>query len=187
MLFYVQSELCCFILLQGSIKLTCDSDDSARRCIWFNEYTIYILGMSLSFATMPVKSPGQARLISATAAARKNLHCGKTPDKALCVEDYDDGAGNAGAGSGEDKDEQEHDDGNSVFSLLVGCSGENCSERCVKLLSCWFINVSSIPISARKFWSQHSRAFAKKWLGQRNQKEKMLQLRSVYFGIMVFF
>ena len=73
---------------------------------------------------MPVKSPGQARLISATAAARKNLHCGKTPDKALCVEDYDDGAGNAGAGSGEDKDEQEHDDGNSVFSLLVGCSGE---------------------------------------------------------------
>ena len=148
---------------------------------------LYILGMSLSFATMPVKSPGQARLISATAAARKNLHCGKTPDKALCVEDYDDGAGNAGAGSGEDKDEQEHDDGNSVFSLLVGCSGENCSERCVKLLSCWFINVSSIPISARKFWSQHSRAFAKKWLGQRNQKEKMLQLRSVYFGIMVFF
>ena len=127
--------------------------------------------MSLSSATMPVKFPGQARLISATAAARKNLHCGKTPDKALCVEDYDDGAGNAGAGSGEDKDEQEHDDRNSVFSLLVGCSGENCSERCVKLLSCWFINVSSIPISVRKFWSQHSRAFAKKWLGQGNQKE----------------
>ena len=45
---------------------------------------------------MPVNSPGQARLISATAAARKNLHSGKIPDKALCVEDYDDGAGNAG-------------------------------------------------------------------------------------------
>ena len=96
---------------------------------------------------MPVNSPGQARLISATAAARKNLHSGKIPDKALCVEDYDDGAGNAG--DGEDKDEQEHDERNSVF--LLGCSGENCSKRCVKLLSCLFINVSSIPISVREF------------------------------------